>query len=75
MEAYYDVKAPGSYGGIGALYRLMKQRAENVTRNKWPTGWQSKRRMAYKSPSENVSLNEKFILEELIACGKQISST
>ena len=32
MEAYYDVKAPGSYGGIDALYRLMKQRGENVTR-------------------------------------------
>ena len=32
MEAYYDVKEPGSYGGIDALYRLMKQRGENVTR-------------------------------------------
>ena len=32
MEAYYDAKAPGSYGGIDALYRLLKQRGENVTR-------------------------------------------
>ena len=32
MEAYYDVKAPGNYGGIDALYRLMKQKRENVTR-------------------------------------------
>ena len=32
MEAYYDVKVPGSFGGIDALYRLMKQREENVTR-------------------------------------------
>ena len=32
MEAYYDVKAPGSYEGIDALYRLMKQRGEKVTR-------------------------------------------
>ena len=32
MEAYYDAKAPGSYGGIDALYRLMKQREENFTR-------------------------------------------
>ena len=32
MEVYYDVKEPGSYGGIDALYHLMKQRGENVTR-------------------------------------------
>ena len=32
MEAYNDVKAPGNYGGIKALYRLLKQRGENVTR-------------------------------------------
>ena len=32
MEVYYEVKAPGSYGGIDSLYRLMKQRGENVTR-------------------------------------------
>ena len=32
MEAYFDVKAPGSYGGIDALYRLMKQKGENITR-------------------------------------------
>ena len=32
MEAYYDVKASGSYGEIDALYRLMKQKGENVTR-------------------------------------------
>ena len=32
MEAYYNPKEPGSYGGIDALYRLMKQKGENVTR-------------------------------------------
>ena len=32
MEAYFDVKAPGSYGGIDALYRLMKHKGENITR-------------------------------------------
>ena len=32
MEAYNDVKAPGSNRGINALHRLMKQREENVTR-------------------------------------------
>ena len=32
MEVYYEVKAPGSYGGIDSLYRLIKQRGENVTR-------------------------------------------
>ena len=32
MEAYYDAKAPVSYGGIDALYRLMKPRGVNVTR-------------------------------------------
>ena len=31
MEAYFDMKAPGSYRGIDALYRLMKQKGENVT--------------------------------------------
>ena len=28
MEAYYDMKTPGSYGGIDALYRLVKQRGK-----------------------------------------------
>ena len=32
MEAYYDMKAPSSYGGIDALYRLMKQRGANAMR-------------------------------------------
>ena len=32
MEAYYNVKAPVSYGVIDAFYRLMKQREKNVTR-------------------------------------------
>ena len=43
--------------------------------NKWPTGWQSKRRRAYTSPSEDVSLDKKIILGELITCDKQILST
>jgi hypothetical protein len=24
MEAYYNVREPGSYGGVDALYRLMR---------------------------------------------------
>ena len=32
MEVYYEVKAPSCYGGIDSLYRLMKQRGENVMR-------------------------------------------
>ena len=75
MEVYYEVKAPGSYGGIDSLYRLMKQREKTSRENKWPTGWQSRRHTACTSPSEDVSLAEKFILEELITCGRQISST
>ena len=75
MEAYYDAKAPGSYRGIDALYRLMKQIGENVTRKQVVDWLQSKGRMAYTSPSENVSRDENFILEELITCGTQISST
>ena len=43
--------------------------------NKWPTGWQSKRRTANTNPSEDISRDKKFILEELITCGKKISST
>jgi hypothetical protein len=31
MEAYFDVREPGSYGGIKSLYRLMKQKKQNVT--------------------------------------------
>jgi hypothetical protein len=31
MEDYYDVRSPGSYGGIQALYRLMKRNKRNVT--------------------------------------------
>mgnify|MGYP002144364721 CR=1 FL=1 len=31
MEAYYDVREPGSYGGINALRRLMKLKGNNVT--------------------------------------------
>ena len=38
MEAYFDVKAPSSYGGIDALYRLMKQKGENITRKQVVNG-------------------------------------
>lgn len=31
MEAYYDVREPGSYGGINALYRLMRGKQNKVT--------------------------------------------
>ena len=62
MEAYYDVKAPGNNGEKYALYCLMKQKEKNVTRSKWSTGWQSKRRTACTSHLEDVSLDEKFIL-------------
>lgn len=31
MEAYYDVSEPGSYGGIHALYRLMRKKGSKVT--------------------------------------------
>ena len=75
VEAYYDVKAPGNYGGIDAVFRLMKQRGKTLRGNKWSTGWQSKKRTAYTSPSKDVSLDEIFIREELITCGKLISST
>ena len=30
--AYFDVKVPGSYEGIDVLYRLKKQKGENVMR-------------------------------------------
>jgi hypothetical protein len=32
MEAYYEVGEPGSYGGVEALYRLMKEKGQPVTR-------------------------------------------
>ncbi len=32
MEAYYDVREPGSYGGVNALHRLMKLKERNVTK-------------------------------------------
>jgi hypothetical protein len=38
MEAYFNVREPGSYGGIGSLYRLMKQKKHNVT-HKQVTNW------------------------------------
>jgi transposase InsO family protein len=31
MESYYDVREPGSYGGVNALYRLMKLKGRRVT--------------------------------------------
>ena len=27
MEAYFNIRLPGSYGGVQALYRLMKGKA------------------------------------------------
>jgi transposase InsO family protein len=38
MEAYYDVREPGSYGGINALYRLMRGKQNKVTL-KQVRGW------------------------------------
>ncbi len=38
MDIYYDIKQPGSYGGVNALYRLMKQKDPKITRKdviKW----------------------------------------
>ena len=32
MDAYYDVRSPGSYGGVDALYRLMKHNKHKATR-------------------------------------------
>ena len=32
MEAYFDAKAPGSYGGVDSLYKLMKERGHKVTK-------------------------------------------
>ena len=32
MEAYFDNREPGSYGGVDALYRLMHKKGHNVTR-------------------------------------------
>ena len=31
MEAYYDVREPGSYGGVDSLYKTMKRKGEPVT--------------------------------------------
>ena len=38
MEAYFDVREPGSYGGIDSLYRTMKRKGEPVT-YKQVAGW------------------------------------
>jgi hypothetical protein len=38
MEVYYDLNQPGSYGGIDALYRLMRSKDSKVTR-KQVTDW------------------------------------
>jgi hypothetical protein len=32
MEAYYDVREPGSFGGVNALYRLMKSKGSRATK-------------------------------------------
>jgi transposase InsO family protein len=32
MEAYYDVRTPGSYGGVNALYRTMKSKDKSITK-------------------------------------------
>jgi hypothetical protein len=34
MDAYYDVRQPGSYGGVQALYRLMKMKDPTVTKKR-----------------------------------------
>ena len=32
MEAYFNIRKPGSYGGVDALYKLMRKKGHNVTR-------------------------------------------
>ena len=31
MEAYYDVREPGSYGGVDSQYKTMKRKGEPIT--------------------------------------------
>ena len=74
IKAYFDVREPGSYGGVDSLYRTMKCKGRPVT-YKQVANWLAEQDVyTLHKPVRRRFPRRKLICETSIICGRPISS-